>query len=89
MDNLKIWNKALDAETIQKNVPSFFLEQEMEAIKAEIADVTLENGQSVLPDYGGTVTWKSEMDAVVIGEDGLDCGGTGSRSGRGGILPAR
>ena len=48
MDNLKIWNKALDAETIQKNVPSFFLEQEMEAIKAEIADVTLENGQSVL-----------------------------------------
>ena len=71
MDNLKIWNKALDAETIQKNVPSFFLEQEMEAIKAEIADVTLENGQSVLPDYGGTVTWKSEMDAVVIGEDGL------------------
>ena len=41
MDNLKIWNKALDAETIQKNVPSFFLEQEMEAIKAEIADVTL------------------------------------------------
>ena len=71
MDNLKIWNKALDVKTIQENVPEFFLNQELEAIKAEIKDVTLENGQSVLPDYGGTVTWKSEMDAIVIGEDGL------------------
>ncbi len=71
MDNLKIWGKALTTEEIRQQVPATFLEQQMDTIEASIADVTLEDGQNTLPDYNGTVTWKSEMDAVSIGEDGL------------------
>lgn len=71
MDNLKIWDKALTADEIIEKVPDLFLQQEMENIKASIEELVLEDGQSTLPDYNGTVTWKSDMEAVSIGEDGL------------------
>ena len=71
IDNMKVWDKALTADELLKNVPDFFLEQELENIKASIEELVLEDGKSTLPDYNGTVTWKSDMDAVSIGEDGL------------------
>lgn len=71
IDNLKIWDKAFSADEVVGNVPDLFLQQELDKIIASIEDVVLEDGKNTLPDYDGTVTWKSDMDAVSIGEDGV------------------
>ena len=71
IDNLKIWDKALTPEQLLENVPAAFLQQELDKLAGQIKDLTLENGQTTLPDYGGTVTWESDMAGVVMGEDGL------------------
>lgn len=71
IDNLKIWDQALTADKILQNVPDKFLQEEIDRIAEEITALTLEDGQNMLPDYNGTVTWKSDMTEVSIGADGI------------------
>lgn len=74
IDNLKIWDAALTEEEIVQQVPEVFLRQSINDIKAQVSantGLTLENGQSLLPDYSGTVTWTSTMDEIRIAEDGI------------------
>ena len=57
-----------------QQVPEVFLRQSIDDIKAQVSansGITLENGQSLLPDYNGTVTWKSSLSHIQIAEDGV------------------
>ena len=51
-------------------MPDTFIEEAIASVKNKIKDVVLADSQEVLPDYNGTVTWKSSMPEVVIAEDG-------------------
>lgn len=70
IDNLKIYGQALSKEEIEEQIPDFFAEKVIEDLKGQIQDVILDNSKAVLPTYGGTVTWKSEMPEIQIGENG-------------------
>ena len=61
IDNLKIYNKALTQTEVQNEVPDTFIEEAIASVKNKIKDVVLADSQEVLPDYNGTVTWKSSM----------------------------
>jgi len=71
MDNLTIYGKALSKEEIQR-VPvdaykSFVLKKAVSFVEG----VKIEASKITLPDYDGTVTWKSGMPEITIGEDGI------------------
>ena len=71
MDNLKIYKKALSAEEIGQNVPEIFIDQAVSSIENSIKDVVIDSPEMKLPDYDGTVTWRSDMPEILIGEDGV------------------
>lgn len=70
IDNVKIYGQAFSKEQIEQQVPDFFAVKVMEDLKAQLQDVVLDNSKVVLPTYGGTVTWKSAMLEIQIGENG-------------------
>lgn len=70
MDNLKIYGQALSKEQIEKQVPDYFANQELERLKNSLKEVVLDNATATLPNYEGMVTWKSSMPQIVVQEDG-------------------
>ncbi len=70
IDNFQIYSKALSEEEIQTIPSEAYRQAVLEKQAAKIASVTLEEERVNLPDYNGTVTWKSSLDAVVIAENG-------------------
>lgn len=71
VDNLRIWDRAMDKDELIKYVPESFMPDEFDKVADEITDLILENGTAVLPDHHGLVTWKTDMPEIQIADDGI------------------
>ena len=70
IDNMTIYNHALSAQELQAAVPEAYKQVALDAAEAALAEVKISDSRTALPDYNGTVTWKSDMKEIVIAENG-------------------
>ena len=77
ISSFRVYNRALTEEEIVQlsdydaQLHQTSLKKEAETICENIASVEITDSVTVLPDYGKTVTWKSDMPEVTILENGL------------------
>ncbi len=71
IDNFKVYPKALSQEELYEVPSESYRKELLDRHAAKVSEVILDAKKAVLPDYDGTVTWKSGMEAVVIAENGL------------------
>jgi len=71
IDNMTIYDHALNTEELQAAVPAAYKTIALDAAVKAVAEVTISDSKAALPDYDGTVTWKSDMKEIVIAENGI------------------
>jgi len=70
LDNFRIVNYAMTQEELRAGMPTPFREALLTEFAGTIQGIVLDERIVELPDYDGKVTWKSESEDILIGEDG-------------------